>query len=112
MTTMMDSVRALTEPVGSLGGMWLLHPEVLGPCREAGYPNGYAYYVTGRGGVLGDVDADVISSAFGFFEPGQAPVIRPCRKPPVRRRCSLRSPRRGKPVARRRRRRSCRRALR
>ena len=70
MTTMMDSVRALTNPVGSLGGMWMLHPEVLGPCREAGYPNGYAYYVTGRGGVLGDVDADVISSAFGFFEPG------------------------------------------
>ena len=67
MTTMIDSVRRLTEPVGSLGGMWMLHQEVLGPCREAGYPNGYAYYVTGRGGVLGDVDADVVSSAFGFF---------------------------------------------
>ena len=67
MTTMIDSVRRLTEPVGSLGGMWMLHQEVLGPCREAGYPNGYAYYVTGRGGVLGDVDAAVVSSAFGFF---------------------------------------------
>ena len=70
MTTMMDSVRALTQPVGNLGGMWLLHPEVLQAGREAGYPNGYAYYVTGRGGVLGDVDAGVVSSAFGFFEPG------------------------------------------
>ena len=47
----------------------MLHDEVLGPCRGAGYPNGYAYYVTGRGGVLGDVDADVVSSAFGFFAP-------------------------------------------
>jgi hypothetical protein len=48
----------------------MLDPEVLGPCREVGYPNGFAYYVTGRGGVLGDVDADVVASAFGFFEPG------------------------------------------
>ena len=64
-----DNVRSLTGPVGSLGGAWMLHPEVLGPCREVGYPNGFAYYVTGRGGVLGDVDADVVSSAFGFFEP-------------------------------------------
>lgn len=69
MTSFLDSVRALTRPVGDLGGMWLLHPDVLGPCRAAGYPNGYAYYVTGRGGVLGDVDADVIVSAFGFFAP-------------------------------------------
>ena len=64
-----DNVRSLTGPVGALGGAWMLHPEVLGPCKEAGYPNGFAYYVTGRGGVLGDVDADVVSSAFGFFEP-------------------------------------------
>jgi len=69
MTSLMESVRALTDPIGDLGGMWLLHPDVLGPCRDAGYPNGYAYYVAGRGGVLGDVDADVITSAFGFFEP-------------------------------------------
>jgi len=47
----------------------MLAPEVLGPCREAGYPNGFAYYVAGRGGVLGDVDADVVVSAFSFFEP-------------------------------------------
>ena len=69
MTTLETSVRALTEPVGALGGMWMLAPEVLAPCREVGYPNGYAYYVTGRGGVLGDVDADVVASAFGFFAP-------------------------------------------
>jgi hypothetical protein len=35
---------------------------------EAGYPNGFAYYVAGRGGVLGDVDSDVVYSAFMFFE--------------------------------------------
>ncbi|MDO8364975.1 MAG: hypothetical protein Q7V88_18940 [Actinomycetota bacterium] len=64
-----DSVRSLTDPIGDLGGRWMLDPEVLDPCREVGYPNGYAYYVTGRGGVLGDVDADVVASAFGFFAP-------------------------------------------
>ena len=48
----------------------MLAPAVLGPCKDAGYPNGFAYYVAGRGGVLGDVDADVVVSAFAFFEPG------------------------------------------
>ncbi len=63
------SVKSLTEPVGFLGGHWMLHPEVLKPCRDAGYPHGYAYYVAGRGGVLGDVDSDVVAASFGFFEP-------------------------------------------
>lgn len=48
----------------------MLHPDVLGPGKQAGYPGGFSYYVVGRGGVLGDVDADVIVSAFGFFAPG------------------------------------------
>jgi hypothetical protein len=69
MTDVPDSIRRLTAPVGDVGGRWMLHPDVLGPCRAAGYPNGYAYYVAGRGGVLGDVDADVVTSAFGFFAP-------------------------------------------
>lgn len=69
MTSALASIQSLAQPVGDLGGRWMLHPEVLGPCREAGYPNGYAYYMVGRGGVLGDVDADVVSAAFGFFAP-------------------------------------------
>jgi len=69
MTSLATSVKSLTEPVGVLGGYWMLHPETMQPCRSAGYPHGFAYYVAGRGGVLGDVDADVISAAFGFFEP-------------------------------------------
>jgi hypothetical protein len=31
---------------------------------------GLDFYATGRGGVLGDVDADVVAAAFAFFEPG------------------------------------------
>lgn len=52
-----------------MGGAFMLHPDVLGPGKEVGYPGGFAYYVVGRGGVLGDVDADVVVSAFGFFAP-------------------------------------------
>jgi hypothetical protein len=69
MPTTAESVRALAAPTGDVGGRWMLHREVIGPCRSFGYPNGYAYYVAGRGGVLGDVDSDVVGSAFGFFEP-------------------------------------------
>lgn len=64
-----QSARAIAAPVGAVGGAFMLHPEVLGPGKEAGY-GGFAYYVVGRGGVLGDVDAKVVSSAFGFFAPG------------------------------------------
>jgi len=67
--TLLDSVRDLTQPIGDLGGRWMLHPDVLGPAADAGYRNGYMYYVVGRGGVLGDVEAGVVSSAFGFFAP-------------------------------------------
>jgi hypothetical protein len=69
MPTTAESVRALAAPAGDVGGRWMLHREVIGQCRSFGYPNAYAYYVAGRGGVLGDVDADVVGSAFGFFEP-------------------------------------------
>jgi hypothetical protein len=46
----------------------MLDPETMAHGAEAGYPNGFAYYVAGRGGVLGDVDSDVVYSAFMFFE--------------------------------------------
>ncbi|MFM9037814.1 MAG: SCO6745 family protein [Actinomycetota bacterium] len=68
-TTPLDAARRLAEPVGRLGGGFMLDPEVLGAGKAAGYPNGFVYYVIGRGGVLGDVAADVVSSAFGFFAP-------------------------------------------
>ena len=47
----------------------MLHPDTLSPGKAAGYPGGFSYYVVGRGGVLGDVDASVVVSAFAFFAP-------------------------------------------
>ena len=68
-TTAAGRARLLADPIGDAGGRWLLAPEVLGPAKEHGYPNGFVYYFLGRGGVLGDVDADVVNAAFGFFRP-------------------------------------------
>jgi hypothetical protein len=47
----------------------MLHPETLQAGADAGYANGFAWYTAGRGGVLGDVDADVVVSSFAYFEP-------------------------------------------
>jgi len=69
MASTAEVVRALAAPVGDVGGRWMLDREVLGPSRGFGYPNRYAYYVAGRGGVLGDVDSDVVHAALGFFDP-------------------------------------------
>lgn len=65
----LDAARALAAPVNVLGGKWMLDADVLGAGTSNGYPNGFAYYVAGRGGVLGDVDADVVTAAFGYFAP-------------------------------------------
>ncbi len=67
--TVPECVRALAGPIGDLGARWMLHPETLQAGADAGYSNGFAWYFAGRGGVLGDVDADVVVSAFAYFEP-------------------------------------------
>ena len=63
------TARAIATPVNAVGGAFMLHPDTLTPGKAAGYPGGFAYYVVGRGGVLGDVDASVVVSAFAFFAP-------------------------------------------
>lgn len=65
----LETARAIAAPIGAAGGAFMLHPDVLQPGKDAGYPGGFSYYVVGRGGVLGDVDANVVASAFGFFAP-------------------------------------------
>jgi hypothetical protein len=69
-STSLSTIRALAVPVNDLGGRWLLDAVTLQTGAEAGYANPFAWYMAGRGGVLGDVDADVVTSAFGYFAPG------------------------------------------
>ncbi|MEY4032588.1 MAG: hypothetical protein RL573_1500 [Actinomycetota bacterium] len=68
--TSLEVTDATAAVIGELGARYMLHPETMAVGTEAKYANGFAWYVTGRGGVLGDVDADVVTSAFGFFGGG------------------------------------------
>jgi hypothetical protein len=62
-------VRATSDPIHDIGTSLYLSPEIFGWAAEWGWANPFAFYFAGRGGMLGDVDADVVTSAFGWFEP-------------------------------------------
>ncbi len=49
--------------------MFYFDPGTLARGKEAGL-DGFRLYMLGRGGVLGDVEAAVVHSAFGYFNPG------------------------------------------
>lgn len=59
---------AVKDWIGRLGGGFMRSREVAAASREAGY-HGWQFYFAGRCGVLGDVDADVVSAAVVFFPP-------------------------------------------
>lgn len=60
---------ASSAAVSTIGSHFMLDGNTYKRGAELGF-QGLDFYVTGRGGVLGDVDADVVSAAFTFFEPG------------------------------------------
>lgn len=65
-----DELLAATAPaVYTLGSTYYFVPETLARGKELGL-DGFRFYFLGRGGVLGDVEASVVASAFGYFEPG------------------------------------------
>lgn len=68
------TARALSDAAspffGDLGSKYMLDAATAEIGKAAGYPDGFSFYFAGRGGVLGDVDADVIHAAFMFFEQG------------------------------------------
>lgn len=66
----LDLSRAIDPALSSLGSKYMLDPATAALGTEAGYPDGFSFYVAGRGGVLGDVEPDVVYAAFGFFSQG------------------------------------------
>lgn len=60
---------AIAAKTGELGAMYYFHPDTIARGKELGL-DGMRFYLLGRGGVLGDVDATVVRSAFGYFAPG------------------------------------------
>src|SRR5918994_3118335 len=59
---------ALASTIDEIGSAFYFRPATLAVGKEHGL-DGYRFYFVGRGGVLGDVEADVALSAFGYFEP-------------------------------------------
>lgn len=66
MTTGLDAARAVAPHLEALGGAWLVDSNTRATGKELGF-RGFSYYFGGRGGVLGDVDADVVTAALTFF---------------------------------------------
>jgi hypothetical protein len=62
------TVAGACPKIGDLGWAFYFVPETLARGAELGL-GGLRFYIIGRGGVLGDVEASVIHSAFGYFEP-------------------------------------------
>jgi len=62
-------VKVTSVPIHDIGTAAYLSPDVATWAAEWGWANPFAFYFAGRGGMLGDVGADVVTSAFGWFAP-------------------------------------------
>ena len=65
--TPLEATTAIARPIGSIGSRFMFDPATYEQAATYGYA-GLDFYVCGRGGVLGDVDASVVQAAFGFFD--------------------------------------------
>jgi hypothetical protein len=63
------AVRSTSEPIHDIGTAIYLSQDVFGWAAEWGWTNPLAFYFAGRGGMLGEVGADVVIAAAGWFEP-------------------------------------------
>src|SRR4051812_26260290 len=62
----MTIAAATKDLIGGLGGAFMISREAKAYTEETGFA-GWTPYMRGRCGVLGEVDADVVTSAVGFF---------------------------------------------
>ena len=69
--TAVDVAARTAQPVLELARGWLLSKDTARRGEELGLLPGRGFWVLGRAGVLGDVDADVAAAAVGFMEPGR-----------------------------------------
>ena len=62
-------VQSTSVPIHDIGTAAYLSPDIAGWAAEWGWSNPFAFYFAGRGGMLGEVGADVVTSALGWFAP-------------------------------------------
>ena len=63
-----ELVQTACPKIANLGSAFYFDPATLAKGKELGL-DGFRFYFLGRGGVLGDVEARVVQSAFGYFAP-------------------------------------------
>jgi hypothetical protein len=83
-------IQSTSAPIHDIGTAIYLSPDVFGWAGEWGWSNPFAFYFAGRGGMLGDVGAEVVCSAFGWFEPSQSSRHNSKKAPPSRAPCRRR----------------------
>lgn len=66
--TALETAAATTPFISELPSRFMLDGATYARGGELGY-DGLDFYAAGRGGTLGDVDADVVAAAFVFFNP-------------------------------------------
>lgn len=71
MTTTLNLVQQASPKIGAIGPTFYFCQETVAVGKERGL-DAFEFYFLGRGGYLGDVAPDVVSSAFGYFNP---PVV-------------------------------------
>jgi len=57
-----------TDAMYTVGAAFYFHPDTIARGKEAGL-DGFRFYILGRGGVLGNVEPEVVHGAFGYFHP-------------------------------------------
>jgi hypothetical protein len=62
-------VKRTSVPIHDIGTAAYLSPDIAGWAAEWGWSNPFAFYFAGRGGMLGGVNAEVVTAAMGWFEP-------------------------------------------
>ncbi|HVA08025.1 MAG TPA: hypothetical protein VNG12_14905 [Acidimicrobiales bacterium] len=63
-------VKSTSTPIHDIGTAIYLSSDTFEWAAQWGWSNPFAFYFAGRGGMLGDVSAEVVRSALGWFEPG------------------------------------------
>lgn len=66
--TPLELVQATSKLLNDVGAAVYFHADTLARGKELGI-DGFAFYILGRGGVLGDCEPGTVTSAFGYFHP-------------------------------------------
>jgi hypothetical protein len=67
-----DAIRTAGAAIGEAVSVFMLNPDTFEKSLAAGYPDPFAAYFAGRGGVLGDATGTTVNAVFAVFEPNLA----------------------------------------